>query len=134
MLQTETTKFQRWMSSWFGSASTADPTTAVAQFKQETDAYDGWISAWLSSVNAGSTAPAPVHFPVPGKFRSRRANTGSVAVPSVELQLLQLETTSFEGWTAAWINSTEYESFATSVAQLQQEMQAYNGWIKAWVC
>lgn len=64
MLQSESTTFRNWMSSWFSSASGTD--SGVAGLKQEFQAYDGWISSWLDiAMSTNASAPSPIPSSVP---------------------------------------------------------------------
>ena len=64
---------------------------------------------------------------------SRRANAGTVEIQTGQLQMLQSEITTFQGWMDTYINSTESMDQATALAQLKQEFDAFNGWMNAFL-
>lgn len=134
-LQSETTAFQQWMNTWLGYETTTDTSPAIALARQEIQSYDGWINAWLDSVlSIGGAPPPPPPSSIPlGASRFRRSNPGSIEVPLTELNQLQSETTAFQQWMSAWLDSETATDTSPAIALLRQEIQAYKGWINAWL-
>ena len=64
---------------------------------------------------------------------SRRATPGTVEIQTGQLQMLQSEITTFQGWMDTYINSTKSMDQATALAQLKQEFEAFNGWMNAFL-
>ena len=64
---------------------------------------------------------------------ARRATAGTVEIQSGQLQLLQSEITTFQGWMDTYINSTKSMDQATALAQLKQEFDSFNGWMNAFL-
>lgn len=101
---------------------------------------------FLPCASASVAGHARLHYPVrardPKIFHdhaaqnapgSRREAAGSVGMSMDDLQLLQIETTAFNGWMSAWFDSVNVTDTATSVAQLKQEYTAYQAWLYAWL-
>ncbi len=63
----------------------------------------------------------------------RRATAGSVEIQTGQLQMLQSEITTFQGWMDTYINSTKSMDQATALTQLKQEFEAFNGWMTAFL-
>ena len=73
--------------------------------------------------------------PVDNKLQviGRRAAAGMTEIPTGQLQMLQSEMTTFQGWMDTYINSTKEMDQATALAQLKQEFEAFNGWVNAFL-
>lgn len=65
LLQTETTSFGQWMTSWIDAESHTDRESSVALLQQEIHAYQGWVNAWLNAVN---TPGGPSSIPLPPRI------------------------------------------------------------------
>ena len=66
-----------------------------------------------------------------GSVSRRDAPAGFVEVPLAELQMLQSEYTTFNGWMTAYLSSASPTDPQT--AQLNQDIQAYGEWIEAFL-
>ena len=82
----------------------------------------GATSLLASAGHAGASR----HDPKNTKFR-RQAPAGFVEVPLAELQMLQSEYTTFQGWMTAYLSSAN--STNPKAAQLSQDVQAYSEWM-----
>ena len=62
-----------------------------------------------------------------------RAEPGAATVPANEIQLLQSETTAFEGWVNAWFASGNATDDGSAITQLQQQFSEYDQWMGSWL-
>lgn len=63
----------------------------------------------------------------------RRAAAGMTEIPTGQLQQLQSEITTFQGWMASYIDTAKTLDQVTALAQLKQEFEAFDGWMTSFL-
>ena len=98
LLQTETSAFQDWMTTWIDMESQTDRESSVALLQQEIQAYQGWMRAWLDAVSTPggpTTIPLPSSVPVTLPLSSSlELSTSRIDVPATSIKPSSLVTSS----------------------------------------